>query len=292
MEILCACDARFLPHTATMLCSLLENNTGSQVHLLYSSLGCRDLKKLDRFVKGYRSTLTCYEMIPANFHDLRVDKWASIANYYRLLAPQLLPDDVDKVLYLDSDIIVRSSLNELWRNDLTNYALAAVANLDEPAGTLGLPRGAKYFNSGVLLINLTFWRQHSVSETALAFIRNHPEKVEYWDQDALNAILVGRWIELPRYWNMQDDRWEKNPAIVHFCSVKKPWHWSSDHLFKSDYHEYRVKTPWPRYQPDGMPGLGLRLDSSLRRFVDPMRSRAQAALPSSLRKWLRSRARN
>jgi len=289
MEILCACDGRFLPHTATMLCSLLENNTVPRIHLLYSSVDNRELRKLECFVAGYESRLRCYEMRLTDFQDLRIDKWASTANYYRLFAPRILPDHVNKIIYLDSDLIVRRSLNPLWHSDLTDYALAAVTNLDEPAGALGLPHGSKYFNSGVLLINLTFWRQNHVSERALAFIRDHPEKVEYWDQDALNAILVNRWIELPRYWNMQDDRWENDPAIAHFCGDNKPWHWSSDHLFKSEYHKYRLKTPWPRYKLDGRPGLRLRLDHSLRGFAGSLRSLTRTVLTSSVRKLLRSR---
>jgi lipopolysaccharide biosynthesis glycosyltransferase len=287
MEVLCACDERYLPHLATMLCSLLMNNTVFRVHLFYSSLDDRELLRLQSFVRNYGSSMVWYEINTVDLPDLRVDQWVSIATYYRLLAPRILPVEVDKILYLDSDIIVRRSLTELWKSDLSDHALAAVENQgDAVEKAVGWrPVGTRYFNAGVLLINLKFWRQNSVSERAIAFIRNNPEKVTYWDQDALNAILVDRWIELPAYWNSQGIG--KDPAIVHFTGGEKPWHWSLEHPFKSEYHKYRVKTPWPQYKLEGKPGLPHILYACLRGFVGFLRSFARTMLPASLRQWLR-----
>ena len=283
IEILCACDARYLPHMATMLCSLLENNRVSRIHLLYSFIKRREIDLLKKFVEKYGSVLQCYEMRSADFQDLLIDKWASAAVYYRLLAPRILPVDINKILYLDCDLIVRRSLNDLWKTDLFDQAVAAVSDYDEDGPQrLGLPEGCKYFNSGVLLINLDFWRRNNVSGRCLDFIRNNPEKIVYWDQDALNAILVGRWIAFDARWNCQkyfeDDIYDPHTAIVHFCGEHrfKPWHWSLQSPFKQEYHKYRLKTPWRRYKLEGRPRL-----HHLRGF-------ARAVLPSRLRKWLRS----
>jgi lipopolysaccharide biosynthesis glycosyltransferase len=127
-------------------------------------------------------------------------------------------------------------------------------------------------------MNLKFWRHYNVPERAIEFIRNNPEKVQYWDQDALNAILIGQWIELPAYWNAQHPQeWldrKRNPTIIHFTGYKKPWHWSCDNPFKHEYYKYRLKTPWPKLKLEGRPRF-------LRRI-------ARLALPSSLRQWLLS----
>ena len=304
MEVLCAFDEQYVRHTATMLCSLLEHNTVSRIHLFYSSVDDQELAKLESFVAGYGSTIVRYKMAPANFQDFRVDKWVSIATYYRILAPRILPTNIDKILYLDSDIIVRGSLNDLWNTDLRDRALAAVGELADSRAVnlVGLPSGAKYFNGGVLLINLVFWRENSIYERATAFIRDNPEKVELWDQDALNAILVQSWIELPAHWNAQHHFITglpatriahlspeqlatvplSEPAVVHFDGGTKPWHWSCRHPFQYEYRKYRVKTPWPRYELEGKPRLRHKLRRSVRSF-------ARAVLPASLRKWLRSR---
>jgi lipopolysaccharide biosynthesis glycosyltransferase len=304
MEVLCACDQPYLPHAATMLCSLLEHNSISRIHLIYSSIASRELAKLESLVARYRTAIAFYEVVPTDFHDLRVDGHATVAVYYRLLAPRLLPADINKILYLDSDIIVRRSLNDLWDTDLTDRALAAVPDYDpwapstiwatccEDAKGLGFPVGAKYFNSGVLLINLQFWRQNNVPERAIAFIRNNPQKVQYWDQDALNAILVNQWIELPGCWNAQSEAdWmptfmgtKPDPAIVHF-STGKPWYWSNTHPFKHEYGKYRFKTPWWLYREEVRPRLPRRISRFLRNCV-------RDVMPRSLRRRLRSRVMN
>jgi lipopolysaccharide biosynthesis glycosyltransferase len=289
MEVLCASDGRYLPHAATMLCSLLQHNSVFRIHFLYSSVDPRQLIKLKSLVKRYGSEIVFYEVAPQDLKDLRVDKWGSLAVYYRLLAPRLLPAELNKVLYLDSDIVVRRSLTELWNTDISDCPLAAVSNYeDEARKALGLPEGTKYFNSGVLLINLSFWRRNSVAERAISFVKDNPDKVQYWDQDALNAILSNQWVELPPCWNWQywwrtsTPETEREPAIVHFIAGDKPWHWSNTHFFKQEYHRYRVQTPWRRYKLEGQPGLWLRLGRGLK-------SLARTILPAGFRQWLRSR---
>jgi lipopolysaccharide biosynthesis glycosyltransferase len=294
MEILCACDDRFLPHLATMLCSLLEHNTVFRIHLFYSLIDDKQLVKLESFVEGYGSTLARYKIDPASLQDLRVDEHVSIVTYYRVLAPRILPTDIDKVLYLDSDVIVRRSLIELWKTDLRDYALAAVTDQyipdcdPERLGALGLPAEVSYFNGGVLLINLKLWRECDIPGRALAFARNNREKVRWWDQDALNAVLVHRWKELPQVWNSQSWSFDKlmpgreDAAIVHFSGDTKPWHWSLKHVFKSEYGRYRLKTPWPRYRLEGKRPWYHRLRTPLRNLI-------RRLLPVRTRRWWRSR---
>jgi lipopolysaccharide biosynthesis glycosyltransferase len=295
MEVLCACDDRYLPHMATMLRSLLRHNAAPRIHLFHHKIDLRALAKLKSLAARYGGTMKCYDMASKDFKDFRVDGHASIANYYRLLAPQLLPMDVDRVVYLDSDIIVRRSLTDLWSVDLTDYALAAVEDrIKSLAIDLGLPVGAKYFNSGVLLINLTYWRKYKVDERAIAFIKDNPLKVQYWDQDALNATLVHCWKELPEVWNWNEQYicqtqypLLSDPAIVHFCGVPelKPWHWNCQHPFRHEYRQHRRKTPWRRYRLEGRPSL-------FRRVSIPLRGFARVMLPAGMREWLRPRLRD
>jgi lipopolysaccharide biosynthesis glycosyltransferase len=85
--------------------------------------------------------------------------------------------------------------------------------------------GNRYFNSGVLVCDLTAWRTRRVGERALAFARSAGNRLVLWDQDALNATLVGDWLELPEKWN----RWASSvgpleDCIIHFTMSPKPWH--------------------------------------------------------------------
>ncbi len=297
MEVLCGCDNSYFPHAATMLCSLLEHNSNSRIHLFCSSVASGEIAKLRSLVARYGSELLCYEMASEEFHELRVDKGkshSSIANYFRVLAPRILPANIRKILYLDCDIIVRRSLQDLWSVDLCDHALAAVeCSFWDPTSDffVPLPSGAKYFNSGVLLINLDYWRENDVCERTLAFVRNHPEKVNLYDQDALNAVLVNRWVTLPAVWNEQAqstldrpalrDKNVVDPAIVHFVSADKPWHWPCTHPLRGEYHKYRRKTPWLHYRLQRKPRLAQKL-------ANYIRSRARIVLPKSARRWLRT----
>ena len=298
IEVLCGCDERYLRHAATMLCSLLEHNSVSRIHIFYSGVAGVELVSLRSFVANYGSELVCHEMAAQDFRDLRVDKGSSlssIANYFRLLAPRVLPSNISKILYLDSDIIVRRSLRDLWSVDLRDHALAAVeCSYWDPKEDffVKLPSGAKYFNSGVLLINLDYWRQNNVYERTVAFVKEYPERVNLYDQDALNAILAFCWISLPAIWNEQArsklsrpalrDKHVLDPAIVHFVGFDKPWYWSCNHPFRYEYHKYRRKTPWWQYKLQDKPSLPQRLIYYLRYF-------ARMVLPGSLRQWLRLR---
>ena len=272
-----------------MLRSLLEHNKVFRVHYFYSSASGDELAKLKSLVANYGSELVCYEVVPETFKALRVDKWASAAVYYRLLVTRLLPDDLDKVLYLDSDIIVRHSISDLWNTDLTNHALGSDPGLlagPEIAGSGARRRKALQFRRSADQFTGLATEQHP--RKAITFIRENPEKVQFWDQEALNAVLVHQWIELPVYWNAQGDRhWmpgpgtAPDPAIVHFINVDKPWHWSNEHRFKSEYHKYRLKTPWAQYELQDKPSVPERLRRALRRAV-------KDALPAGLRQWLRT----
>jgi lipopolysaccharide biosynthesis glycosyltransferase len=186
-----------------------------------------------------------------------------------------------KVLYLDSDLIVRSSLEMIWEINLEGYAVAAIENPPFQRNVeLGLPSGARYFNAGVLLMNLAYWREHDVVNRALSFIEENQQRLEYWDQDALNVILCESWLQLPSHWNAQHGEFSdwrygyelrkeiRDPAIVHFSGDGlKPWQWSLEHPFKSEYHKYRRKTPWRRYRMEGTPRLTRRLRRQLRVII-------------------------
>jgi lipopolysaccharide biosynthesis glycosyltransferase len=304
LEVLCSCDGAYLPHAATMLCSLLEHNEISRIHIFYKSIGNSELTKLSSLTEKYKTELVCYEMVPEVLEDfsLHTNDWfRSVANYFRLLAPRILPTDLEKILYLDSDIIVRRSLMDLWDTNLGDKAFAGVEDafwqptldyVELPPGAkydyVELPPGAKYFNSGVMLINLNYWRRYNVYERAVEFMRDNPDKLNYVDQDALNAILVNQWIDLPAIWNDQArsvghvpvarNENIEDPAIVHFVGGDKPWSWSCKHPFKSEYRKYRLKTPWSRYNEEGEPRF---------RFI---RAVAKIVLPDELQQLLRSYA--
>ena len=288
IEILCSCDEPYVPHAATMLRSLLEHNNVHRIHLLSETIADRELAKLKSLTARFGSELLFYKIAPEDLRGVHLPPYWSIACYFRLLAARIIPANIGKILYLDADIIVRRSLMDLWNTELRDRAFAAVEDAfwDPKLDYVPLPPDVKYFNSGVMLINLDYWRQNNVYERAIAFIRDNPDKVNYVDQDALNAILINQWINLPAVWNDMArstlhvpavrNKHVEDPAILHFVGPYKPWMWSCKHPFKYEYRKYRRKTPWPRYREEGKPRYHL------------LRSVARRVLPGGLRQWLRS----
>ena len=193
----------------------------------------------------------------------------TVASYYRLFLTQLLPQEIRKVIYLDGDIIVRGSVSDLWNLDISNVALAAVKDMDERMNLLRVDYPVKYgyFNAGVLLINLSYWREHHLLEKFISFMVNHSDKIIYHDQDVLNFTLFDQKVWLPMKYNAQNgfffkkkyqlfdskgyetglDEASNNPAIVHF-TLGKPWLKFTSNPYRKDFWRYIKQTPWNGYK--------------------------------------------
>jgi lipopolysaccharide biosynthesis glycosyltransferase/adenylate kinase family enzyme len=174
--------------------------------------------------------------------------------YLRLQMDKILPPDLERVIYLDADLLVEGDLSELWQQDFGGATVLAVhdygeaifrANLPLPGVKKSRRETAPYFNSGVMVIDLNRWRKDEVGQAAMEYIRRYKSLVEYPDQDALNAVLFGKWRPLDLTWNAQVDnlihpeqmgnsqadaeilhRRDEllyHPRVRHYAGVKKPW---------------------------------------------------------------------
>jgi UDP-D-galactose:(glucosyl)LPS alpha-1,3-D-galactosyltransferase len=177
----------------------------------------------------------CFQRLPidrSQLRDLPPGQHGSDAVYARLILPELLPD-VPAVVYLDSDILFFRDIAEFWRLPLGGCA--AIVCKDEILRCLGNDSpapdaeraGEPYFNSGLMLIDLDYWRRHGVVRQAIEFLARHGNACRFWDQTALNALLVGK----VRY---ADARWNRfamtDPEVfladrfnVHLVARNKPW---------------------------------------------------------------------
>lgn len=280
MHILCTSDLAFMKHSAAMLASVATNNARVTAHWIYSGMAQSDIDRLSKFFQS-RGMPICFYPAPLGITDgLPVDKHASVANYFRLMAPSLLPASIDRVLYLDADLIVRKDLTQLWRHDMGTAPVAAVFNPSngQSVRKLGI-QPEDYFNSGVMLLDLRRWRETNLGTRVLQFIGSQPDRITYWDQDGLNGVLRGDWSRLPATWNAMHSFFLeeelraayldeiRDPAIVHFSGQGlKPWQYALRHPFKDEYRKYRRQTPWPRYREDGKPPISAMTLAYLRRI--------------------------
>lgn len=199
------------------------------------------------------------------FDDLPVSTvdefgYVSRATYLRLLLPRLLPAHVERLLYLDCDILCAGSLRELFDLDLRGNVLGAVrdahaGSLSDMGGLPGLARypdldpDAPYFNAGVLLIDLPGWRDQRITERCFEYVRRHADEARFTDQDALNHTLHGNWLRLPKTWNHMLAEIDPSTAdgiaqarVIHSIGPVKLWDDSCPtNERKARYDEYHRK---------------------------------------------------
>ncbi len=272
LAVACAADREYLPHCATTLLSLLEHHPDAEIHLLHpASVDEEALGKLRGLIGAQGATLTTHAVQADAIEGLPRLTEVTITMWLRALLPALLPHH-SRVLYIDCDTLVVDDLSALWATDLSTAAVGAVRNI-LPAGardyplSIGVPVDA-YFNSGVLLINLDYWRAHGVTEALLAYGRRRAGELKWPDQDALNHVLRDAWRVLPERYNAQNGMWfmpnrydyftrdalraaTTSPAIVHFEGphIVKPWGAYCKNPYRQRYFELRRRTPWPELPP-------------------------------------------
>jgi lipopolysaccharide biosynthesis glycosyltransferase len=264
MNIVCACDANYIAHLATMLLSLVDNNRRHDIRIFVLCDGPLPGEKLAAALRGYRAELYLIPVDGAILRNLFVSLHVSRVTYARLLMGELLPRDIDRILFLDCDLIVRGDLGELWDTDLKDRTAGAVRDVLGYSwhSTLELPLGAPYFNAGVMLVDLRRWRELDIGRRGLDLVRNHADRLHWWDQCALNLVLHDDWTSLDPKWNFQTGEVGVNDGgiyrfrrmipqtrdtvrIAHFTTDSKPWHYMNDHPLKAEYLDYRRRTPWP-----------------------------------------------
>lgn len=273
INILCATDDNYVPYCGIMLTSVFENNRDVEVNayvLIDTPLKKNNRRKMEKLTKQYGQKI-CFVMVDNSklkqYPTKDMPYW-SIAMYYRILAAELLSIDIKTILYLDCDIIVNGSLEKVFEIDLTNKAIAAAEDIftysDVRQKSLDYPVEAGYFNSGVLLINLDYWREHEISKQCFQYLVDNYAKLSANDQDVLNAVLWDKRVLLPLKYNyqvqflskyfyeLQNEEMKKevldvysSPIIIHFANAIKPWSiMYYKKPFLSDWLYYKRLSQW------------------------------------------------
>lgn len=240
-------DLNFINCAAASIASVLQSNPNRcHIHIIHDGDIDAGLTKLQQMIKSRRG-LCSVHLVPNSFpRKLFTDKHATIANYYRLAIPDILPTTINRAIYLDADTLVRRPLDALFEINLGASTFAAVAEPNPEACTrLGLGDGTPYLNSGVLVIDLDAWRKDELGEQLLKLASESGNKWEYWDQDVIACHFKGQWKRLPPEYNLNhrfifsgSDSFlpTLNPFIVHFSGNKlKPWQSNLYHPFGDEF---------------------------------------------------------
>ena len=231
--VLCAADDHYVKPLAVTLhsaASSLQANNHLHVVLMDGGISENSYQGLRETLLDLPISIHVLKINRTEISDLTTSHHITHTAYFRLLAGRLLPDSISKVIYLDSDVLVREDLTNLWNLEIgEHYCLAAtdiacpfidayeaVQRQPEIRSSvpylaaispipnwreLGLSGAAPYFNSGVMVLNLDRWRRERVDQQLLQCLRKNAAYVWCWDQYALNVVFSGQWGQLPARWN-------------------------------------------------------------------------------------------
>ncbi|MFQ2825034.1 glycosyltransferase family 8 protein [Aeromonas allosaccharophila] len=247
-------DNTFAIHLAALIHSLgkhLSQNFQLKCHIL-GSLNEDNIFKLSALVSQninirFYDDFPDYKEIPiSNLYNNRLNE----VTYYRFAIPEVL-HNVEKVLFIDADMIAMGDISLLWSIDMMDSIVAVVSDHilgcdKEKQQERGISSG-RYFNAGFMLMDLGKWRKNNISQQALKLLVDN-NGFEHNDQDALNIVLQNKVLYLDEKWNAQPNHLAKNdisePVLVHFCGQEKPWHVYCAHPFKNSYLVSRAETEY------------------------------------------------
>lgn len=265
-------DHKFVMPIGVLIYSACVNNKKGRLRfflIIDESMTDDDKEKLQNVVEDFDDHIY---FVQVNADEIRKrmyfkDGFYKIQTFYRLLMAGLLPKDIDKVIYLDGDIIVRKSLETLWSINIEDVALGAVQDAQEGRismfNRLHYSSLLGYFNAGVLYVNLKYWRSHRLEDQFLEFVNKYPERIVLNDQDILNYVCRNCKRDIPLKYNVQSDfllKFDKlyfdiwkhydellearcNPVILHYSGCR-PWEKDTNHPYKDEFYAYLNETSW------------------------------------------------
>jgi lipopolysaccharide biosynthesis glycosyltransferase len=280
--LICAADNNYAMPLAVTVCSAVANLTNNRKVASYILDGGINEANKQKIVKSLNSSqVSIFWIRPDDtlFEDIVLTRHLTITCYYRLLVGDLLPQNLDKAIYLDTDMVVTGDLGELWDINLKeNYVLAVQDDVELFIGMSdglrnyrerGLPPEEKYFNSGLLVIDLKKWRTDDIGKKVIEYVKQNSQYVRN-DQDGLNAVLAGKWGELHPKWNVMPKVYEypswqespftpevynevyQRPGVIHYTNSPKPWYaglkTECQHPKKNLFFEYVDLTAWSGYR--------------------------------------------
>ena len=274
MDIVVCTDHNYIMPCGVLLWSICKNSSKGSITfniVIDESVSNSDKDSLLNIAVNTPSIEIVFHTIDGHLFDsfpnLGNGIYISKATYYRLYLTEILPNTIDKVLYLDCDMIVRKDLTDLWNTNIEEVAVGVTLDgmdgLIQLYNRLAYPLEKGYFNAGMLLINLKYWREKNVFQQSLSFIEHHFDRIISHDQDVLNYVLQDSkkyvsftynfgecFLYEPQMMQFDYYKYKKeidkvicDPIIVHY-TISKPWRINCLNPFRTLFYQYRDETEW------------------------------------------------
>ncbi len=280
MHIVYAADDKFAEIMGVSITSLFYNNSQMKqiyLYILDSGISEQNKNKVEKLCIQYNRAkpqwLNAKDIIKELGANISTDR-GSISQYTRLFISSMLPSNLERVLYLDCDIIINQSLTDLWNLDLQGKIIGALLDAfsRQYRANINLPKEAVMFNSGVMLVDMERWVKNNIEGKLKQFIRQKNGRIQQGDQGALNAVLSeDTYCFEPRFNSVTifyDFSYQEmltyrkppyfysekeiknavdNPVLIHFTTSflgRRPWYEGCRHRYVEKWLYYKEISPW------------------------------------------------
>lgn len=279
LNVVFSSDDNYVQHMGASIYSLLIHNKNfSQINvfIINNEISERNIIKINQMVGCFENAKVQWILFDKWKEKLRLNmEWnISLSSYARLFIGSMLTEEIEKVLYLDCDTIIKESLDELWGTDINGYLIGAVQDTvsTRVKSAVGLQPNQPYFNAGMLLINLKEWRTENMEKKCIQFIDDHKGNVRHHDQGVINGLVVSKAKILPLKYNVMTIHYifsrkktlkyfqesatfydfqeiemaKRSPVIIHFTPsfTSHPWVRGCCHPMRDIYWQIIRYTPW------------------------------------------------
>lgn len=274
MNIAYACDDNYIAHTGISILSLFDNNQTIDeitIFLISVNISAENIAHVENIVKKYKRKLV---VIP--FKELCPDlKLASVGRHIETVYAKLFfgnIKNVDKIIYLDSDIIINGSLAKMWEINLEDNYFGLVKTITKDSvHKLGLKKTDALYNDGVAIVNSKKLRENNMQNKFLEFIDLYNGNPPILSEGTINVICKNKIKTIHPQFNFAssflmyknkslnvlsheteyyDDKIineaRRNPIVIHYLAgwFKRPWEVGCTHPLKDKYLDYKQKTVW------------------------------------------------
>jgi lipopolysaccharide biosynthesis glycosyltransferase len=271
INIVLAADNNYAQHAAVAMTSILMNTRQPgqvQFYLIDDGIDAASQEKITATVQKWQSAVSFVQPPQGKLQDVFVSGNLTRAAYYRLAIADILPVTVQKVIYLDCDLLVLQDIVALWQLDMQGQPLSAAEDFGilaskgkcaEKQQSFGWQAQDSYFNSGVLILDLAQWREQAYTDKLLRLVV--AKHYRHHDQDALNEVFLGHWCKLPLRWNVIPPVFNmplrvainkkyrllasaalRDPAVIHYAGGYKPWEYPEQQGFNEKYYYYLAQS--------------------------------------------------
>lgn len=251
INICLACDNNYAQHAGVVIASILANSKSEEKLSFYilegklseeSKLNLQSLKNIRDCEINF---ISVNEDDFADYKKIKTHDYITLATYYRLKLPTLIPN-VDKIIYFDCDFVVNSSLSPIYESELGSCPIAGVQDINKKM----VAQNSTYVNAGMLLFDIKRMRELDLETKFLSYAIENQSAISCGDQEIINEVCKGKIKILSDEWNVQSSNftnrssYTKFPKCIHFVAKRKPWHFGSYSYHRNCYFKYLQLTPW------------------------------------------------